>query len=95
MNKRLINTGRLVAMALILALLLLVVSLLFFLPVLFEYFATGLVPRFPTLIACCFSLLVGILCLFCGFLFSTLRRKDKDDFERSLVLAEHIFRSSK
>ena len=67
----------------------------FFIPVFMDYLQTGEVARFPTLIACCFSLLVGILCLFCGFLFSTLRRKDKDDFERSLVLAEHIFRSSK
>ena len=41
----------------------------FLIPVFIDYFSSGLVERFPTLIAYCFSLLVGTLCLFSGFLF--------------------------
>ncbi len=41
----------------------------FLIPVFIGYFSSGVVERFPTLIACCFSFLVGILCLFSGFLF--------------------------
>ncbi len=59
----------------------------FFIPVLIEFAATHEVSRFPTMIACCFSLLVSILCLFSGFLFSTLRSQEKKDFEKSLLEA--------
>lgn len=41
----------------------------FLISVFIDYFSSGVVERFPTLIACCFSFLVGILCLFSGFLF--------------------------
>lgn len=63
----------------------------FFIPVFLDYLATSQVERVPTLIACCFSLLVAILCLFSGFLFSTLRNQDKADFERSLIQAQSMF----
>lgn len=63
----------------------------FFIPVFLDYLATSQVERMPTLIACCFSLLVAILCLFSGFLFSTLRNQDKADFERSLIQAQSMF----
>ncbi len=62
----------------------------FLVPVFLDYLATGEVARFPTLIACCFSLLVAILCLFSGFLFSTLRSQDKAEFERSLIQAQSM-----
>lgn len=59
----------------------------FFIPVLLDFLATHEVSRFPTMIACCFSLLVAILCLFSGFLFATLRSQEKKDFEKSLIAA--------
>ncbi len=59
----------------------------FFIPVLIDFIKTHEVYRFPTMIACCFSLLVAILCLFSGFLFSTLRSQEKKDFEKSLISA--------
>lgn len=67
----------------------------FIIPVFLDYFRTGQVERFPTLIVCCFSLLVAILCLFSGFLFSTLQHQDKVNFERSLIAAESEFQSKK
>lgn len=67
----------------------------FFVPVFLDFLATNQVERFPTLIACCFSMLVAILCLFSGFLFSTLRSQDKADFERSLIQTEGMYRLKK
>lgn len=67
----------------------------FLIPVIMEYFATNEVARFPTLIVCCFSLLIGILCLFSGFLFSTLRSQDSSQFERALIAAEDAYKSKK
>ena len=49
-----------------LALLLIAVSVILFVPVFLEYLNTGLVPRFPTLIACGFILLAGIQSFFAG-----------------------------
>ncbi len=59
----------------------------FFIPVLIDFIKTHEVSRFPTMIACCFALLVAILCLFSGFLFSTLRSQEKKNFEKSLISA--------
>ena len=50
------------------ALLLAVVSVLFFIPVLAEYFATGLVLKFPTLIGCGFVMLAAIQSFFAGLM---------------------------
>ncbi len=61
----------------------------FFVPVIIDFINTREVSRFPTMIACCFSLLVAILCLFSGFLFSTLRSIEKKDFEKSLIDANN------
>ena len=67
----------------------------FLIPVISDYFATGVVARFPTLIVCCFSILIAILCLFSGFLFSTLRSSDSASFERALIEAEDAYKIKK
>lgn len=53
----------------------------FSIPVLKEYFATGLVKRFPTLIVCCFVILTAILSLFSGAILKTITWKNRQDFE--------------
>ena len=68
----------------LLALLLGGVSVGFFIPVLLEYLRTGLVPRFPTLIACCVTLLAALLLFIAGLILSTLQAKDERDFEFQL-----------
>ena len=57
------------------------VGIIMFLPVLFEYFATGLVPRFPTLIVASSMCVVSIISFFSGVILDTLRRQDKQNFE--------------
>lgn len=56
----------------------------FFIPVFVEYTRTGLVLNFPTLIVCGFAMLAAIQSLFSGLILSTLRQKEKQDFELAL-----------
>ena len=67
-----------------LALALTAVALCFFLPVLAEYFRTGLVQRFPTLIVCGFAFIAAIQSLFAGMILNTANHKNRQDFEMEL-----------
>ena len=72
------------------AAVLFVIGLLFFIPVLVEFFRTGLVLRFPTLIVSCFIMLTAILSLFSGIILSTLVNQHRQNFELKLnEVAEH------
>lgn len=68
------------------ALLLAVISVLFFIPVLAEYFATGLVLKFPTLIVCGFVMLAAIQSFFAGLMLSNNAQKNRRDFEYRYTL---------
>lgn len=76
------------AIAMFLALL----SILFFAPVLVTYLETGLVERFPTLIVCGFVMVMAILLFSIGILLSTLRDKDRCDFEYKLNQTDQMRR---
>lgn len=69
----------------VLALIIFLISLAFFIPVFGEYLATGLVPRLPTLIACAIGTLVALLLLMAGVILSTMQQKDRRDFEMHLI----------
>ncbi len=60
------------------------VAAILFAPILVEYWATGLVPRFPTLIVCGFMVLAGIQSLFAGIILDVTVAKDRRDFEYRL-----------
>ena len=66
------------------AFLLLLIAVILFIPVLGEYFATGLVPRFPTLICCGFLAIAGLQSLFAGVVLDSTVAKDRRDFEYRL-----------
>lgn len=83
--------GFFTAISLVLALC----SILFFIPVLFAYFKTGVVDRFPTLIVCGFVMVMAILFFAVGVLLSTLRSQDKRDFEYKLIQVDHMKKTSK
>ena len=59
----------------------------FLVPVIVTYAETGLVPNFPTLITCCFTLLAAIFSLFTGFILQEKRRADRVAFEMELIRA--------
>lgn len=50
-------------------------------PVFAEYFATGLVPRFPTLIVCGFVILLSLLLLVCGLILEVANTRHKQLME--------------
>ncbi|MCI8286138.1 MAG: glycosyltransferase [Lachnospiraceae bacterium] len=64
---------------------LVVLALVFMIPIFSEYFQTGLVPRFPTLIVCGFMILAGIQSFFAGMILEVMAAKDKRDFEYRLT----------
>ena len=66
------------------ALILAIISIGFFIPILVIYGETGLVPKFPTLIMCCFVMTIAILSFFSGSILQSLRQKEKQDFELHL-----------
>ena len=76
----------------LLALILALVSTGFMIPVLMEFAKTGLVPRFPTLIACCVTMLAALLLFIAGLILSTLQEKDKRDFEFELQQVSDQYR---
>ena len=58
-----------------------ITSIVFVIPVFIEYFETGLVPRFPTLIFSGFMLLIGIINYVCGVLLEGVTKKYRLLFE--------------
>ena len=74
------------------SLLLALISTGFMIPVLAEFFKTGLVPRFPTLIVCGITLLAALLLFISGLILSTLQEKDKRDFEFQLQQVSDQYR---
>lgn len=67
------------------AAILLLLAVGFLIPVLTEYFRTGLVRRFPTLITCGFVGIAALQALFSGLILHTMRQKDRQDFEARLI----------
>ena len=70
---------------------LLLLSLIFFIPVLVTYIQTGLVPNFPTLIVCGFTFIAALLSFFSGMILSTMGQKNRQDFEFHLIETEHRY----
>ena len=62
-----------------------IISLIFGIPVFIEYFKTGLVPRFPTLIFSLFMLIVSSLMLVCGIILEVVVKKHRQLFEFVLI----------
>ena len=71
----------------IIALILALLALAFFIPVFSGYLETGMVPNFPTLIVCGFTMIAAIQSLFSGLTLETLRQKSRQDFELELYRA--------
>lgn len=67
------------------SLILILIALGFFIPVLVTYIKTGLVPSFPTLIVCGFTVIAAIQSFFSGLQLQTIVQKNRQDFEMELV----------
>jgi len=69
----------------LISLIFLIISISFGTPVFIEYFKTGLVPRFPTLIFSGFMLIISILLFICGIILEVVVRKHRQLFELILI----------
>ena len=69
----------------IFAFIMLVLALILGIPVVCEYFNTGLVPRFPTLIVSCIFLLVSILLWITGIILQVIVKKHRQLYELLIV----------
>ena len=65
----------------IVAILLAIISLIFVVPVFQEYFETGLVERFPTLIVGGFIMIAAILSFICGVILDVIVKKHRQLYE--------------
>lgn len=65
----------------IVSLLCFILSLILGIPVVTEYFNTGLVPRFPTLIVSCFGILMSLLFVVTGIILQVIVKKHRQLFE--------------
>lgn len=65
----------------ILSFILFILFTIFFIPVLNEYFKTGLVLRFPTMIASFIFLIMSMLLAICGIILTVINKKHKQLYE--------------
>ena len=79
----------------LLAFLLCIIGTIFFIPVLVEYFKTGLVPKIPTLIVSTFFYASMVLSFFIGIILQSIVNKTKQDFEIELNEWEYRFNQLK
>lgn len=66
--------------------LFLIVSLAMFIPVLIEYFQTGLVPRMPTLLVSVGFMIFSLVSFNSGVTLSVLKRQERQSVERHLTM---------
>ena len=68
----------------VVSLILVVLALMLGVPVLVEYFETGMVPRFPSLIVAGFLVIISVMTFVCGIILQVVVRKHRELFEINL-----------
>ena len=76
------------------AMILAVLSIAFFIPVAVKYVQTGMVPNFPTLIVCGFAMTAAIQSLFSGLILENIQQKDRRDFELELIHISDLYKTN-
>lgn len=77
----------------LISLILLILSAAFFIPVLVTYIRTDMVPNFPTLIVCGFTVIAALLSFFTGLQLQNAVQKNKQDFELARIGANRVYRA--
>lgn len=77
----------------LISLILGLVASLLMIPVLVDYFQTGLVPRIPTLMTSLLLFVVVVLSFFTGVILDNFTRKNRVDFENNLMLQQKNYRT--
>ena len=76
----------------VISLIFIIIAALFLIPILVTYIDTGLVPQFPTLIVCGFTIIAALLSLFTGLQLQNSVHKNKQDFEIERIHTNSHFR---
>lgn len=74
------------------AVMLALIATAFLAPVMGEYFDTGLVERFPTLIVCGFVYMAAMQSFFAGLMLSTMKQKNMQDYEMNLIILDREYK---
>ena len=69
----------------ILSFILVVLALILGIPVLVEYFNTGMVPKIPSLIVAGFLIIIAVMMTICGIILQVVVRKHRELFELNLI----------
>jgi len=72
----------------IIALILMALSIGFFIPVFITFLKEGIVEKIPTMIVCGFAMIAALLSLFTGLELETIHGKNKQDFEFQLKMMD-------
>lgn len=64
----------------VISLVLLLIAMILFMPILFSYFKTGLVPRFPTLILSTCLAVIGVISFAIGVILEVVVKKNKQNY---------------
>lgn len=70
----------------IIAGILMLIALAFLIPVLSDFYVTGLVPKLPSFVAACFMAMFSLLSFSCGLVLDTMVKKSRENFELMLTL---------
>lgn len=76
----------------IISLMLLLIGGVFFVPILVNYFETGTVAKYPTLIVITAMWIIAIISFFSGVILQVLKKQHRHNFERYLNMLNEIWR---
>ncbi len=76
----------------IVSLILLLIGGAFFMPILINYFETGTVAKYPTLIVVTAMWVIAIISFFSGVILQVLKKQHRHNFERYLNMLNEIWR---
>ena len=76
----------------IISLLLVLIGGAFFVPILMNYFETGLVAKYPTLIVITALWIIAIISFFSGVILQVLKKQHRHNFERYLNMLNEIWK---
>lgn len=71
---------------------LVILASILMIPIFAEYFATGLVPRFPTLFVACSMYIMAVQSLFSGLILSAIEQRENQEFEYKLIQLSSVYR---
>lgn len=77
----------------IVAVIMALISIVFFIPVFIQFLQEGIVPKFPTFVASVFTMLAALLSLVCGFVLNTNAINSRKNFEIQMNIISLLMRN--